>query len=98
MDIGLRGGMTHPDATAKRRAQSTAPHEENAMSLLSRREMLRTAGAGAAALALAPVIGRADEKHAGYTLPKLPYATDALQPSIDARTMEIHHDRHHKAY
>jgi Fe-Mn family superoxide dismutase len=33
-----------------------------------------------------------------YTLPALPYAFDALEPSIDARTMEIHHDRHHKAY
>ena len=30
-----------------------------------------------------------------YTLPALPYAFDALEPSIDARTMEIHHDRHH---
>jgi Fe-Mn family superoxide dismutase len=32
------------------------------------------------------------------TLPKLPYATDALEPYIDAQTMEIHHDKHHKAY
>ena len=32
------------------------------------------------------------------TLPPLPYALDALEPYIDARTMEIHHDRHHKAY
>ncbi len=33
-----------------------------------------------------------------YTLPPLPYAFDALEPHIDAKTMEIHHDRHHKAY
>ena len=33
-----------------------------------------------------------------YTLPRLPYAFDALEPSIDARTMEIHHDKHHAAY
>jgi Fe-Mn family superoxide dismutase len=33
-----------------------------------------------------------------YTLPDLPYPKDALEPSIDAMTMEIHHDRHHKAY
>ena len=33
-----------------------------------------------------------------YTLPKLPYAYDALEPYIDARTMEIHHRKHHQAY
>jgi superoxide dismutase, Fe-Mn family len=33
-----------------------------------------------------------------YTLPALPYPNNALEPSIDALTMEIHHDRHHKAY
>jgi len=33
-----------------------------------------------------------------FTLPKLPYAFDALEPHIDARTMEIHHDKHHAAY
>ncbi len=33
-----------------------------------------------------------------YTLPDLPYAFAALEPHIDAETMEIHHDRHHKAY
>src|SRR5438270_70123 len=33
-----------------------------------------------------------------YTLPSLPYPNNALEPYIDAMTMEIHHDRHHKAY
>jgi Fe-Mn family superoxide dismutase len=33
-----------------------------------------------------------------YTLPALPYAKDALEPYIDALTMEIHHGRHHQAY
>ena len=33
-----------------------------------------------------------------FTLPSLPYATNALEPSIDTMTMEIHHGRHHKAY
>ncbi|MBN1477707.1 superoxide dismutase [Candidatus Sumerlaeota bacterium] len=33
-----------------------------------------------------------------HTLPDLPYAYDALEPHIDARTMEIHHTKHHNAY
>ena len=33
-----------------------------------------------------------------YTLPPLPYPTNALEPHIDARTMEIHHGKHHQAY
>ena len=33
-----------------------------------------------------------------HELPKLPYAADALEPHLDARTMEIHHDKHHAAY
>jgi Fe-Mn family superoxide dismutase len=33
-----------------------------------------------------------------YTLPPLPYSFDALEPYIDAKTMEIHHDKHHNAY
>jgi superoxide dismutase, Fe-Mn family len=33
-----------------------------------------------------------------HTLPPLPYAFDALEPSIDAQTMQIHHGKHHQAY
>jgi Fe-Mn family superoxide dismutase len=33
-----------------------------------------------------------------FTLPNLPYAFDALEPHIDAQTMQIHHDKHHQAY
>ncbi len=69
----------------------------------TRRDLLRAAGVGAAAVVLGPTIPavaravEADEK-APYTLPKLPYAFDALEPHIDARTMQIHHDLHHGAY
>ena len=37
-------------------------------------------------------------KMSKFELPKLPYAYDALEPYIDARTMEIHHSKHHQAY
>ena len=33
-----------------------------------------------------------------FTLPPLPYAYDALEPHIDEKTMQIHHDKHHQAY
>src|SRR5207253_4391889 len=33
-----------------------------------------------------------------FTVPPLPYSFDALEPYIDAKTMEIHHDKHHGAY
>ena len=33
-----------------------------------------------------------------FTLPELSYAYDALEPYIDARTMEIHHSKHHNGY
>jgi Fe-Mn family superoxide dismutase len=66
---------------------------------LTRRHFLSRAGAGAATLVLAPLTLRADDKKPdGFTLPKLPYAYDALEPHIDAETMKIHHDRHHQAY
>ncbi|MCA1936909.1 MAG: superoxide dismutase [Asticcacaulis sp.] len=40
----------------------------------------------------------ATSAEAAFTLPALPYAANALEPAIDAETMTIHHDRHHKAY
>jgi superoxide dismutase, Fe-Mn family len=73
------------------------------MNDLSRRDFLVAAGAGAAALAVAhltplSLFAADDKKPEPFTLPKLPYAYDALEPHIDAKTMEIHHDKHHAAY
>jgi Fe-Mn family superoxide dismutase len=39
-----------------------------------------------------------EEKHVAYSVPPLTYSFDALEPYIDAKTMEIHHDKHHGAY
>src|SRR6476620_248267 len=39
-----------------------------------------------------------EDKPVAFTVPPLPYAFDALEPYIDAKTMEIHHDKHHGAY
>src|ERR1700732_2308491 len=39
-----------------------------------------------------------EDKPVAFTVPPLPYPNDALEPYIDARTMEIHHDKHHGAY
>ena len=64
----------------------------------TRREVLRAAASGVAALALPAVTRSAPEPAQGFTLPKLPYDYDALEPSIDAETMMIHHGRHHQAY
>ncbi len=68
--------------------------------MFTRREMLRTSVAAAAAspLFFATARGADEPAPAGFTLPKLPYAADALEPSIDAETMTIHHDKHHATY
>jgi Fe-Mn family superoxide dismutase len=39
-----------------------------------------------------------EENPVPFTVPPLPYPNDALEPHIDAKTMEIHHDKHHGAY
>ncbi len=79
---------------------------------VSRREALKTLGAGAALLGLGMISTRAlaADSPAGpaaglpasptqpFVLPKLGYAFDALEPHIDARTMEIHYTKHHQAY
>jgi len=68
---------------------------------ISRREAIRrTLLVGAACAVARPSFTVAADAPTAepFTLPALPYALDALEPSIDARTMEIHHGKHHAAY
>lgn len=62
--------------------------------MLTRREALRVT----AAAVLVPVLPKIAAAAEGFTLPPLPYAYDALEPHIDALTMETHYSKHHKAY
>lgn len=74
--------------------------------LFTRREVLKTLGATVALTGLG--LATARDMRAGpalvkrplqpFTLPPLDYALDALEPYIDARTMEIHHGKHHQGY
>ncbi|ABD05318.1 Superoxide dismutase [Rhodopseudomonas palustris HaA2] len=71
------------------------------MSLLSRRRLIVSATGFAAAAMAAPraAFAQAAATPAGpFTLPPLPYPAAALEPHIDAKTMEIHHGKHHQAY
>lgn len=69
----------------------------------TRRQVLFTAAATAAAvvvprLAPAPLAAQTAAPAGPFRLAPLPYAYGALEPYIDAQTMQIHHDRHHAAY
>jgi Fe-Mn family superoxide dismutase len=69
---------------------------------LSRRDALKVLGTTVAAAGLGLTRGVAAEAPApvalDWELPKLGFAYDALEPHLDARTMEIHHTKHHQAY
>ena len=62
---------------------------------ISRRDVLKLAGSGVVGAALSGVSLAGDRD---FKLPPLPYAEDALEPYIDARTMGIHHGKHHAGY
>jgi Fe-Mn family superoxide dismutase len=75
------------------------------MSSLSRRHFFNAAAGIAAAasapgvvFAQAPTVAPAAAPTGPFVVPPLGYPTNAFEPHIDARTMEIHHDRHHGAY
>ncbi len=67
---------------------------------MTRRDAVSALALGGVGLAIAPEIsfGQAPAAGGPYALPPLPYPTSALEPYIDAQTMEIHHGRHHQAY
>ncbi|MBA4138680.1 MAG: superoxide dismutase [Opitutus sp.] len=76
---------------------------------MSRRDALKTLGAGVVLAGTAGIFSRTQAAEAtgmatradgvlGWELPELPYGYAALEPHFDARTMEIHHTKHHQAY
>src|SRR5213080_5492725 len=73
---------------------------------ITRREALKTTALAAAAFTIMPTLQKAAAQvvpasggsSGPFTVPPLTYAFDALEPHIDAKTMEIHHDKHHAAY
>ena len=74
--------------------------------MMTRRQAIKTGALASAALAALPsAIAQTNSQmpasataRGPFTVPPLPYAYAALEPFIDARTMEIHHDKHHAAY
>ena len=80
--------------------------------MITRRKAIKAAALATAALATLPrAMAQMNMNNMGgmnmpaspaangpFTLPSLPYAFDALEPQIDAQTMQIHHDKHHAAY
>jgi Fe-Mn family superoxide dismutase len=73
--------------------------------MMTRRHAIKTTALASAALAVLPgalaqtnSTAPAAAPGGPFTLPPLPYAYDALEPHIDAQTMQIHHDKHHAAY
>ena len=82
---------------------------DSSLHSISRRSALKTLSAGLLALGTLGKLSASSARPAAavavdsvgaapFSLPPLPYATDALEPHIDARTMEIHHGKHHQAY
>lgn len=70
--------------------------------MMTRRQAIKTTALIATAAAVVPdaiAQGRlSGGPYQPFSLPPLPYPADALEPHLDAQTMEIHHGRHHKAY
>ena len=76
--------------------------EHTRRDFLKKSAALGIAGAGIAGLASGleqvSAMAAAEESAAPFSLPPLPYGYDALEPSIDRMTMEIHYTKHHQGY
>jgi Fe-Mn family superoxide dismutase len=87
----------HEDHTMKQ-----SENNPIALATVSRRLFLQQAGVtacvAAAGMSALRQTAFAQAAPVGFTLPPLPYAYDALEPSIDEQTMKIHHDKHHQTY
>jgi Fe-Mn family superoxide dismutase len=72
------------------------------MNMITRRHAIKLAAVTTAAIAATTstpsLLAQATPPAGPFKLPPLPYAYDALEPFIDAQTMQIHHDKHHAAY
>ena len=94
--------MALANAAFVRKLQANLWEKESPM-MTRRYALQRTALAGAVLAAGIPWLSSAAEPVAKpaagpFKLPPLPYSFDALEPHIDAKTMEIHHDKHHATY
>jgi Fe-Mn family superoxide dismutase len=88
---------------SSRKTWSSTKTELKGRIMITRRQAIRTTAFATAAVAVGSSLVNAQAQTAAapagpFTLPPLPYTFDALEPHIDARTMEIHHDKHHAAY
>lgn len=100
-DYRIRGGISI-------RFRNPNNNQERNKTMITRRQAIRGALMTGAALttlqslrsfgASSPAPTAPDTGAGPYKLPPLPYAYDALEPHIDARTMHIHHDKHHAGY
>jgi superoxide dismutase, Fe-Mn family len=68
------------------------------MLTIERRVFLQSAAAAAFSTMVHPHAAWAAEEEGPFTLPPLPYDFNSLEPTIDAQTMELHHDKHHGTY
>jgi Fe-Mn family superoxide dismutase len=110
MKLQIYNDKTELDMNSRFRGDANSPdfffHMEATAMNMDRRAFLRNAGFGA--LALPTVALNADagssfgnmpvDDNGLFVLPKLDYAYDALEPHIDAQTMELHHSKHHQGY